>query len=363
MEKPSLFIHVGAYKTGTTSIQQFMNSKNLRKRVFMFPQVDFDCLCSGSQSINGQNKGLEHLKKQINKCVTRAKRDIYLISNERLSGDIFSFFGNAGEIAGGLHFVTKDFFRSITVIVYVREQTQWLHSVYTQQIHQGEAYDYNNFCCKIKSNTLDWNRLIKPYQETFGSQNVRVKQYDDEIIEGNGGLICDFVQEMGLSTEMLDISLEREYNKSYSRTALALALQTNQHLTLRQKQNFRRQIQNAEMMTAKVKFSFLTRSQLNAEKDVYSALNQNSLLHHFEPGTILFPSKQDVFCADELEPISDRDLLALLTKIYFSSQTSDLVALKIIAYLEERLRDLGAKIPVLGKLLRRINAKLTSWCS
>ena len=203
------------------------------------------------------------------KDVKNKKRDIYLISNEELSGDIFSFYGNAKDIAERLKHVTDQLFRSITIIIYVREQTQWLHSVYTQQIHQGEAYDYEAFCKKIKSSSLDWARLIDPYIETFGSENVRIKQYDDEIIKCNGGLISDYIKEMGLTLKIDNTSIKREFNKSYSRTALALAVEINDNLDQRQNQNLRRNIQKAEISITKEKFSFLTRSELNEERERY----------------------------------------------------------------------------------------------
>ena len=119
MDKPSLFIHVGAHKTGTTSIQQFFRSKGAKKRVFMFPQDYFDCLYSGSKSTNELEKNLERLKKQIVKDIKKTKRAQYLISNEELSGNIFSFYDNARGIATGLHHVTENLFGSITVIIYV----------------------------------------------------------------------------------------------------------------------------------------------------------------------------------------------------------------------------------------------------
>ena len=66
-------------------------------------------------------------------------------------------------------------------------------------------------------------------------------------------------------------------------------------------------------------------------------------------------------CLDELEPITDKDLLVLIAKLYLSSPTSELVSLKILVYIEANLRKLGLRFTVQGKLMRSINRKMTSW--
>lgn len=193
-----LYLHIGSYKTGTTSIQNALaiNRKILAKQGFMYPGRDvnhhkfiFSCHPSGDD-IPRQFRGLNQMKlKQIISAFFKGLEkdfscnyDNYIISTEYL------FIYEKTLVAQTINYL-KRFFSDIEVVVFVRNPADYYVSSQQQKIKARSYID------SPTSFRYDFKKVIETWKSFFPVQVLKHERGVDslEVLCNAVGIdLCNF---------------------------------------------------------------------------------------------------------------------------------------------------------------------------
>jgi len=194
--KLNLILHVGIHKTGTTAIQSFLslNKELLKKHGFYFPQVD--CIVENKPYhlreallINNRHE----YEEIINRIITSAKdANCHTVI---LSDEDFQIFAHKGNNNLG---ILKHFF-NVELLMYIRRQDRYSESAYGFSIlwySSRTTIEPDNLLDLFPA--LNYDYLLKRWENLFGIDNINLKVYDNLI--SNGDLINDFISLLNIST-------------------------------------------------------------------------------------------------------------------------------------------------------------------
>ncbi len=114
---------------------------------------------------------------------------IKILSQEGFSGSMIT-----GQNSTLIARTLKELFGSVFIIIVIREQFDYIFSVYRHLIKRGEVFSYKRFLKRYGEekqlnytempgahilNRLTYHNLIKKYFDFFGSENVLVLLYED----------------------------------------------------------------------------------------------------------------------------------------------------------------------------------------
>lgn len=200
----TLFLHIGAHKTGTTAIQQFLKSRTLELKsigwdLFHKMPNGFDSefgnantwiRFSGSRA-NFRARVLPSLIEELSKGKLNtilSAEELFWIDDER---DIGELYNSLAEI-----------YSQIVICCYLRRQDQHLLSHYQQgfKFPYSSAFQFygSNLCIVPEHENyyqryLDYNKKLEIWQRLVGENNLIVKEYSKEKLLG-GDAVSDFVQ-------------------------------------------------------------------------------------------------------------------------------------------------------------------------
>lgn len=174
--KKELFLHIGFGKTGTTSIQSFLNSEriNLIDAGILYPEAGQ--INSGHHLLAslGEHEILEKTVNEYRKIVDEIKASPcqkIIISSENLCfmsekyvAQIFSLFSE---------FQTK-------IIFYVRPQSELIESTYLEWVKAGKKYTRTlaEFF-KLHSGGFNFIKRLDPWRRAFGEENIILRCYGE----------------------------------------------------------------------------------------------------------------------------------------------------------------------------------------
>jgi len=207
-----LYIHAGLHKTGTTSIQRFLdiNADKLRER---------DSL------VLFEPDGVLRKKRSFEECSLKPKRfrsldsvaaDTVIVSQERYS------WVNQPESLVRLQKVVSNFVGNTKVIFYLRRQD----ALVVSQKQQGSktraasvAYGHEpralpTALTPAAERYLDFNSKIGMWADAFGAENIIVRVFERERLH-EGDVVADFCSVIGLDTG--DLAVPERKNESLSR--------------------------------------------------------------------------------------------------------------------------------------------------
>ena len=207
MGRKKIFIHIGAHKTGSTSIQQALY------RSFGSPKHDVNYVAAGRNP--ALKKHLRIYDALVDDGINSKRRDgirpklvlanvgheisvsdemIHIISAEELSYPSVS-------IPEGLSYLSE--VGDVTVLFVVREQSKYLDSLYRQQIKRNEReiqYSFDRFVeDDLVSRMANFFVTASYWAEVFGWEKVRI--IDMETLRKEGDLIKNFLSWAGLPLE------------------------------------------------------------------------------------------------------------------------------------------------------------------
>ncbi|MCR8711862.1 hypothetical protein [Campylobacter sp. W0066.1] len=232
----TVYLHIGTMKTGSTSIQTFFNKNYLLliKKNVLFP---IKCTFAGHHYFlvyqsgefcqeQGAKKFFMHTGKYrliskdeiyeyVRKCNLNYKAELLsskcsnvVFSDECISKDLL----DKKEIINLKKILNDAGFTKIIILVYLREQTDFISSWYSQDIKHGatENYYFNNFNTEhIIFKMSNYKYLLENYTEVFGKENIIVKIFDkNEFYKGD--LLKDFIYNIGLEWDDDFIIPEKE---------------------------------------------------------------------------------------------------------------------------------------------------------
>lgn len=216
-----LILHVGAHKTGTTSLQRWLldNKPRLSEQ-----GINYHLLSKEVRSAIHRRLG-ERSNLKLNKLARLLKSDlqgngVWLVSWEGLLGPPFvdgRLYGSAPVAAKILVELRETLCCPIEVVFYVRRQDTFINSTYVQRVKEGKASRFDAYVESIALNSLDWNKPI----DALMSRGIPVfVGFHERLCEGDSAFaapLLDRLEVKNLTVDRLD-----QLNASYSGRALKM---------------------------------------------------------------------------------------------------------------------------------------------
>ncbi len=239
------WLHIGTEKTGTTTIQRYLagNRKSLKAQGFLYPVSpgETNHLALTACSMEGPKLDLLHTrcgirrreeivpyrKRMMDKLsdeLAEAGASSIIFSNEHLSTRIRTpkEIRRVKEICDEVASATK-------VIVYLRNQTDFLVSRYGTGVKAGSVDEFSISLSPGAASFLDYSQMLSPWSDIFGRENMIVRRFEADDFP-NGDLLADFAAQTGLDTSQLERT--QPANKSLTGPALAFLRKFNRLVPL-----------------------------------------------------------------------------------------------------------------------------------
>lgn len=239
--KNKLWLHIGAPKTGTSSIQKFLSQHghSLKESGFIYPEVGFLGPCGVAQhrfafSANTkkpkwvtdyEGETLDSLRKELDDYLRESgllgkKHDLILSSEAFSSAMSESSSQRIKEV-----FLDYD----INVVVYYRSPDKWIESWYCQVV-KNEPFMSKKFKDFYQSSTKGMTYLdsIIYYANTFGKAKVSV--YDYDFLRSNDqDIIAHFLNVIGVGESSITSNLSvKRVNRTPSLSVIELFRKINE---------------------------------------------------------------------------------------------------------------------------------------
>ncbi|WP_422105131.1 hypothetical protein [Winogradskyella sp.] len=312
--KKEIFIHIGTHKTGTTSIQRTL-SKNLnllrKESVKYIDLYNFE-EAQKIMMLEHHDKSIaENLKSFID---SRIEDDInkYIICCEYLSGNPKSLYSNVSQVAHVLYEGLSSFDVK-KIFAVLRHQEQFVQSIYTQYLHQGEDIDIQSFLDKDQLSHIKWCNFLEAYESVFGSENIRPIPYDTKIL-GQSNLINYFGNFSDIEV-LKHLKLET-HNQGYNKNAAEIAKACNPYLNNAESKVLRTLMQKHLSRSVFSKYELLSKEEETFLKGYFKADNEKlfkSYFHDFDIDNFTELKAQD-FSSRESKDKSYVEVIVLLTK-------------------------------------------------
>ena len=198
-----IFLHIGANKTGSTSIQNFLN-KNLdwlRRNGVLYPQfgIHDNAHYELSESL-GFGPKLSSKKRfslsKLRKIIENSEEEKVVLSSE-----YFMLSGNFEELKQLL----KGF--RVKVVVYFRRHDLWFESLYNQAVKtalnppwEKGAQSYLDYQLNRGKQKFDYLESVREWAEHFGEDSIVVRPFEKSQFY-NKDLISDFLKILGVDPE------------------------------------------------------------------------------------------------------------------------------------------------------------------
>lgn len=236
------WLHIGAPKTGSTSLQTFLaaNAERLARSHYSYPSAarragghhDLAFLLNGRypEWAIPQDKALPQLEAELGKEIGHgpaatilSSENFYLLCEPAKVLDLMSRLGFPRE--------------SIWVVVYLRRQDEAVMSWYNQAVKaQGYQGSLDEHMAATRD-LWDYSRQLQAWADTFGGNRLVVRRYSPD-----SDVRRDFIGALGLPEGGFDYPAER-INTEINPDILEFQRQLNRlPLTTQQKRHFHKQL-------------------------------------------------------------------------------------------------------------------------
>nr|WP_297348377.1 sulfotransferase family protein [uncultured Glaciecola sp.] len=207
IQKLKLIIHAGTPKTGTTSLQTYLDKKQrkLRGKGILYPH-NLDKLQNTSApkhqwfEKNLVTTNLESFAENFKNIISQVKSDTHtiILSSEGIYNYWWDFPDESKEV---LHELSKLF--DVQIWVWFREPIAFIESYYKQcirnpQLEGNPCYGKDLSFAEMLSidwfsQHLDYQGFVSECQTLFGDNNISVFKYDGDVVQ-------EVIHKLGLAT-------------------------------------------------------------------------------------------------------------------------------------------------------------------
>ncbi len=311
-----LILHIGTHKTGTSSIQNFLESN---KRLIS--------KTSGHTFINNYDYGnlitIQDFKALAAEIAQNQKN--YIVSCERLSGNMFTGYSDVLDILSC--FSQLENLYKIKVIVFYREQVSFLESAYTQFIHQGGFGKIDDFLEKFNLESIKYTLHLAKIKEALANSEIQARTYNPK------NSLDEFLTIANINLKRPKISSSS--NRSYNYDAIKFASTVNEFLNDEEKIKLRRLLQPASY-----------KSQGDSRK-VMSVQKAEELAHYFSEDNNILKTDFGISIPSSIEHKEGSlksDQIAVLTKLVLSMQQEKSELFPYYLKLESKILSVYRKI-------------------
>ena len=213
-------IHIGTHKTGTTTIQTFLdkNRNALKKQGILVPgnakewAMHLDLITAACNPANlgddyramifkREKTTLEvqnrHWKKCLRQITTHyCQDDIVLFSQEHLS------FFDENEISR-LEKLMAPLFDDVTIVLYLRRQPEYFVSMYNTAICNGSTWHFDDYwSLPERCSFLAYHKIVERWS-VFGKDKLKIRIFDKEEFLDHD-LLGDFAHTIGFDLAGLE---------------------------------------------------------------------------------------------------------------------------------------------------------------
>lgn len=203
---PRFILHIGLEKTGTTSIQRFLNTNRallLERHGILYPhhpslrREDSHPLLPASLLPDANCEFIPSACRpdpaRVRSALQRlagSDADAILLSAEHLSSRL-----DAPAIEQLGSWLQP---RRVEIIVYLRRQDEMALSSFSTALRCGRRTWFRPRDVAASDRYFAYDALLAPWTATFGQENIRIRLFDQDRFSG-GDLITDFMAAIGVS--------------------------------------------------------------------------------------------------------------------------------------------------------------------
>jgi len=282
----------------------------------------------------------------------------FLISWEGFSGSNKRGYQNARAVAECVREITQDY--DVYILVYLRRQDDFMESLYTQWIQQGESYKFQQFVNKFTGCDFNWKELLESYSQFFGKGRIIVRRYTKAYLPEADSLLKDFAKIVGIQSNIIDTIVETP-NRGYSRDAVQLARLVDPYLSDQEKKVFRRILQQTNSKQPFDDYSYWNREERSKFLAQYSQSNAIVAREYFnDPSGVLFPLPDDYEDHKKDEGLSlEKATVALAkaaihTAIMVEQKVTGMVLMRAVLNIERKTIRLLSRFPRLKSRLQKL---------
>jgi hypothetical protein len=176
-KQPDVWVHIGAHKTGTSSLQWTLNSARweLRRNSVYYDDHARELVNILFKEELTQSR-IADLNSKYRKQIEKRPQRVTIFSSERFSGAPYQAYTDVEKIARGLRGVLDGL--SVKIIAVVRRQDRWTESIYQQYVKVGNASTFDEFKRECGPFPLHWDLHLDAYAECFGAESLHVHAYE-----------------------------------------------------------------------------------------------------------------------------------------------------------------------------------------
>ena len=364
----TIYLHVGAPKTGTTALQYFLydNRTVLEQHGICYPDFAF-----GFPGIPDNRNGhfLVHRVLDEHRHRVREKEkeifDVGFRKLEELVGQYDQILLSEETLWNDREMQTKKYEKirnacekigaKLQIIVYLRRQDLVLPSYWGQLVKSRLAMSFSEFLAsgKYQQYRLDYAKHLQMLEDVVGRENIIVRPYEKQQYQGaQKSIFSDFLAIFGLElSEEFSIKIEAR-NQRLDKRSLDLKAVFNQNAAYHEKKSFL-----VELMGE------MPKQERDGEEQYYDSRTQREFLSQYEAGNEQvarrYLGRKDgrLFCAplpegDYQETVySDRELLLYCSELF--------------VFQEQRCKKKDVQLPVIveekkgiKKILKKIKKRL-----
>ena len=313
-----LILHVGVNKTGSSSIQKFIqvNAAKLQDLNFVIPdknmglgkQITGEHVFELQKYLKGDAEQIKALQGKFEKIYKSCKKDgqKVLISAE-----------NLGTAQAAKVFKSVLDGRPAKVIIYIRRQDELIESSW-QQWHSKVNQNYDAWLLEAIRIIGNWENILNCWEACVGQENIHLEVFERPRFP-QGNIIRDFIDKIGVSGDD-DFELDLpDANPTYAQYITPLVEGNERIFDNVHDNEFYKMIGNltGSKFRAKKKYSLMSRKQRENILKYFAAQNRRVCAKYFPERKSLF-SELDHEKYTYLTKESARDLqLKFITTMLF----------------------------------------------